>query len=159
MTAPVLRRPALFYFYYLALRQTQGSIRTEAPDWQPWLAFVLRAVQPQKQRLAGKVERERLILSYLPELSVQILEQARAHKLCHNPTASALYVAIKFRPIKAESPAAHWPDAWHVPGSILYFVPPSISHSFVACSAKVPAWCSMLLTGAKPSPHLCPYAR
>jgi Fic family protein len=25
--------------YYLALRQTQGTIRTETPDWQPWLEF------------------------------------------------------------------------------------------------------------------------
>jgi Fic family protein len=25
--------------YYLALRQTQGTIRTESPNWQPWLVF------------------------------------------------------------------------------------------------------------------------
>jgi Uncharacterized conserved protein len=25
--------------YYLALRQTQGSIRSEQPNWQPWLTF------------------------------------------------------------------------------------------------------------------------
>ncbi|MDB5034112.1 MAG: hypothetical protein JWQ98_1353 [Chlorobi bacterium] len=25
--------------YYLALRQTQGTTRSEAPDWQPWLMF------------------------------------------------------------------------------------------------------------------------
>ena len=25
--------------YYLALRQTQGTIRLEAPNWQPWLLF------------------------------------------------------------------------------------------------------------------------
>jgi Fic family protein len=24
--------------YYLALRQTQGTTRTEKPNWQPWLA-------------------------------------------------------------------------------------------------------------------------
>ncbi len=29
--------------YYLALRQTQGTIRTDSPDWQPWLIFFLRA--------------------------------------------------------------------------------------------------------------------
>jgi hypothetical protein len=29
--------------YYLALRQTQGTIRTVAPNWQPWLIFSLRA--------------------------------------------------------------------------------------------------------------------
>jgi len=65
--------------YYLALRQTQGTIRTASPNWQPWLTFFLRAMQQQMQRLAKKVEREKIILSNLPELSVQILEQARAH--------------------------------------------------------------------------------
>ena len=29
--------------YYLALRQTQGTIRTNAPNWQPWLEFFLRS--------------------------------------------------------------------------------------------------------------------
>lgn len=65
--------------YYLALRQTQGTIRTAAPNWQPWLVFFLQAMQQQKQRLARKVEREKLVLVTLPELSVQILEHARAH--------------------------------------------------------------------------------
>lgn len=65
--------------YYLALRQTQGTIKKEKPDWQPWLLFFLRALRQQMQRLAKKVEREKLILSSLPELSVQILDQAREH--------------------------------------------------------------------------------
>ncbi|MCA1804846.1 MAG: Fic family protein, partial [Xanthomonadaceae bacterium] len=26
--------------YYLALRQTQGTIRSDTPDWQPWLVFI-----------------------------------------------------------------------------------------------------------------------
>jgi Fic family protein len=63
--------------YYLSLRQTQGTLRTEAPDWQPWLTFFLRALQQQKARLEKKIERERLILGDLPELSVQILELCR----------------------------------------------------------------------------------
>lgn len=65
--------------YYLALRQTQGSLRTEAPDWKPWLLFFLRALHQQVQRLAKKVERERLILAAMPELSLRIVEQAREH--------------------------------------------------------------------------------
>lgn len=65
--------------YYLALRQTQGSIRTDAPNWQPWILFFLRALQQQVKRLAKKVEREKIVLSALPELSVRILEQAREH--------------------------------------------------------------------------------
>ena len=65
--------------YYLALRQTQGSIRTDAPNWQPWIMFLLRALQQQMRRLAKKVEREKIVLSALPELSVQILEYSREH--------------------------------------------------------------------------------
>jgi Fic family protein len=65
--------------YYLALRQTQGTIRTDAPDWQPWVLFFLRALQQQMHRLAKKVERERIVLSAMPELSVRIVEHAREH--------------------------------------------------------------------------------
>ncbi|MCK5242202.1 Fic family protein [bacterium] len=65
--------------YYLALRQTQGTIRTEAPNWQPWIGFFLRAVQKQKRFLAVKVEREKLVLATLPELAVETLDYARDH--------------------------------------------------------------------------------
>ncbi|SDO07750.1 Fic family protein [Phyllobacterium sp. OV277] len=65
--------------YYLALRQTQGTIRTQTPDWQPWLVFFLRALQQQKRRLAAKVEREKSALSVLPELALKILDYARDH--------------------------------------------------------------------------------
>lgn len=65
--------------YYLALRRTQETLRTETPDWQPWTVFFLRALREQKRRLEKKVERERVLLGDLPELSVQILELAREH--------------------------------------------------------------------------------
>ena len=65
--------------YYLALRQTQGTIRSESPDWQPWVRYFLRALQKQKNLLETKIERERVILGDLPELSIQILELAREH--------------------------------------------------------------------------------
>lgn len=65
--------------YYLALRQTQGTIRTDSPDWQPWLLFFMRAMQQQKRRLAAKVEREKLMMTALPELSLQIIQQSREH--------------------------------------------------------------------------------
>lgn len=65
--------------YYLALRQTQGTIRTEKPDWQPWLIFFLRALQQQMKRLAKKVEREKLVTSSLSEVSLRILDHAREH--------------------------------------------------------------------------------
>jgi len=65
--------------YYLALRQTQGTIRTEKPNWQPWVIFFLRALLAQVRNLAKKVEREKIVLSALPELSIQILDYAREH--------------------------------------------------------------------------------
>ena len=65
--------------YYLALRQTQGTIRTEAPDWQPWLVFFLRSLAEQVRRLEKKVEREKIVLAAMPELQLQIVEFAREH--------------------------------------------------------------------------------
>ena len=65
--------------YYLALRQTQGTIGTESQNWQHWLLFFLRALAEQVRRLDKKVEREKLVLASLPELSLQIVEFARGH--------------------------------------------------------------------------------
>ena len=65
--------------YYLALRQTQGTIRSDAPNWQPWLLFFLRSLAEQVRRLEKKVEREKIVLAALPELSLQIVEFAREH--------------------------------------------------------------------------------
>ena len=65
--------------YYLALRQTQGTIRTDAPDWQPWLLYFLRSLSEQIRRLERKIERERVVLAVLPELQVQIIDFVREH--------------------------------------------------------------------------------
>ena len=65
--------------YYLALRQTQGTIRTESPNWQPWLVFFLRSLAEQMRRLEKKVEREKIVLAAMPELQLQIVEFAREH--------------------------------------------------------------------------------
>jgi Fic family protein len=65
--------------YYLALRQTQVSIRTEAQNWQPWILYFLRALHQQMKRLAKKVEREKIIRSALPELSARIIEFTHEH--------------------------------------------------------------------------------
>jgi Fic family protein len=65
--------------YYLTLRQTQGTIRTDRPNWQPWLVFFLRSLAEQVRRLNLKIEREKLVLAPLPELSLQIVEFAREH--------------------------------------------------------------------------------
>ncbi len=65
--------------YYLALRRTQQSLKTDSPDWNAWLLFFLRSLKRQKNRLAVKLEREKIMQSYLPELSVKILELAKEH--------------------------------------------------------------------------------
>lgn len=66
-------------FYHLALHQTQGTIRTDTPNWQPWILFFLQALAQQKRRLAAKVEREKITLTTLPELAAEIIDQARQH--------------------------------------------------------------------------------
>ena len=63
--------------YYVALRKTQVTIRSDAPEWQPWITYFLRALQQQKNRLEKKIERERIVMGALPELSVQILDLAK----------------------------------------------------------------------------------
>lgn len=65
--------------YYLALRRTQGTIRGGEPDWEPWLLFLLRALQQQMRRLADKIAREKLVAAHLPALSLRILDHAREH--------------------------------------------------------------------------------
>lgn len=63
--------------YYLALRRTQATIRSDAPDWQPWLRFFLRALAQQARRLASKVESETALLAAMPELALRIVDHAR----------------------------------------------------------------------------------
>jgi Fic family protein len=65
--------------YYLALRQTQGTIRSDSPDWEPWLGFFLSALQRQMHRLRAKIERERLLMGSLSEVSAQLLDLVRDH--------------------------------------------------------------------------------
>ena len=65
--------------YYVALRQTQLTISSEAPNWQPWIMFFLRAMQQQKRHLEAKIERERKAIAELSELAVKILEHVRSH--------------------------------------------------------------------------------
>lgn len=65
--------------YYLALRKTQSTIRRKNPDWQPWISFFLQALQKQKKHLEKKIEKEKIVLGKMPDLSIQILEIAREH--------------------------------------------------------------------------------
>jgi Fic family protein len=65
--------------YYLALRQTQITIRSDDPDWGPWLDYFLPALLRQMRRLRAKVEREKLMMGSLPEVSAQLLDLVRDH--------------------------------------------------------------------------------
>jgi Fic family protein len=65
--------------YYLALRQTQNTLHSELPNWQPWLMFFMRALQQQKRHLAIKVERERKAVAELSPLALSILDHVRDH--------------------------------------------------------------------------------
>lgn len=63
--------------YYLALRQTQGTIRCSNPEWAPWLDYFLSALQRQMLRLKTRVEREKLMIGTMPELAAKIVELTR----------------------------------------------------------------------------------
>ena len=64
--------------YYLALRKTQGTLRNEDTNWQPWILYFLQALHRQKKKLESKVEQESKLLMQLPELSLQILYMVRS---------------------------------------------------------------------------------
>jgi Fic family protein len=59
--------------YYLSLRQTQGTLQSDNPNWQPWVLFFLRTLQQQKERLNHKLEEEHILSGQLPSLSAAIL--------------------------------------------------------------------------------------
>ncbi len=65
--------------YYLALRRTQKSLKSNDPDWSPWLLFFLQSLQKQKRRLEQKVENEKIMRASLPELSLKIIDLAQEH--------------------------------------------------------------------------------
>jgi len=76
--------------YYLALRQTQGTIRTESADWSPWLTFFMQALSQQMHRLKIKVERERLLVTKLPAAAMEILDHLKNHERITMAEAVAL---------------------------------------------------------------------
>lgn len=65
--------------YYLALRETQTTIRTDTPNWQPWIGFFLNSLKRQKDHLETKIKQEKLTLASLPPLSIQLLELIKEH--------------------------------------------------------------------------------
>ncbi len=69
--------------YYRALRRTQTTLKREAPDWSPWIGFFLRCLKKQKDALAVRLDRERIVQdgeADLPVLALQILKALRAEE-------------------------------------------------------------------------------
>jgi len=62
--------------YYLALRRTQGTLKRDDPDVEPWLHFFLRSLKKQKDRLSEKITREPEAEGLHPD-AVRILEEAQ----------------------------------------------------------------------------------
>ena len=65
--------------YYIAIRKTQQSLKSDTPDWHHWLLFFMRAMQQQKRRLSAKVEKEKIALITMSALAIKILDYVRDH--------------------------------------------------------------------------------
>ena len=65
--------------YYLALRQTQTTIRTESPNWQPWVVFFLSSLASQVKRLGEKVGQVHTLSQRLPKLSADLISMTQEH--------------------------------------------------------------------------------
>jgi Fic family protein len=59
--------------YYKALRKTQTTLNTDAPQWEPWLMFFLRCLVRQKERLAQKIAGEQISFAARSPLAATIL--------------------------------------------------------------------------------------
>jgi hypothetical protein len=64
--------------HIIAQSQTQSTIRTTSPNWQPWLSFFLSSLCSQVKRLSEKVESEKLFTQHLPKLSADLMTLARS---------------------------------------------------------------------------------
>lgn len=64
--------------YYLALRKTQSTFKSDKIEYGAWILFFLHALKKQKEILAEKIKRENVIAK-LPKLSKQIIERVKAH--------------------------------------------------------------------------------
>ena len=60
--------------YYLALRQTQTTLKESEPAWHPWLLFLLKALKTQKDRLLSRLDAEQQALATLTPLARSISE-------------------------------------------------------------------------------------
>jgi Fic family protein len=69
--------------YYKALRRTQTTLKSDTPDWEPWVSFFLRCLKKQKDSLAVRLTHERVAQGAedgLPTLSLQVLKALRTQE-------------------------------------------------------------------------------
>lgn len=59
--------------YYLALRTTQNTLQSEAPNWNVWLSYFSRSLVRQVRNLRRKVGHEHLLRT-MPEISMRVIE-------------------------------------------------------------------------------------
>jgi Fic family protein len=64
--------------YYLALRRSQATFKSEDPEYEPWITFFLNALDAQKEMLSQKIERENIFIK-LSKLSRQIIDLVKDH--------------------------------------------------------------------------------
>ena len=62
--------------YYLALRRTQGTLKQDNPNFEPWLRFFLRSLKTQKDHLARKIEGDPGAEGLHPD-ALKILEEVK----------------------------------------------------------------------------------
>jgi len=64
--------------YYLALRRTQKTFKSKSIKHEAWILFFLKSLKAQKEILAKKIEREKIITK-LPKVSKQIIKLIKEH--------------------------------------------------------------------------------
>jgi Fic family protein len=64
--------------YYSALRKTQQSMKSDAPDWGPWVTFFLRCLTRQTHKLESRIKTEETALAELSGLSLAIVNLLEA---------------------------------------------------------------------------------
>ncbi len=64
--------------YYLALRKSQATFKSEQAEYGPWILFFLNAFYTQKEVLSQKLEKEKLLIK-LSGLSRQIIDIVKGH--------------------------------------------------------------------------------
>ncbi len=64
--------------YYLALRKSQATFKSEHSEYEPWISFFLNALDAQKEVLSRKIKREQSLMK-LSRLSLQIIDLVKDH--------------------------------------------------------------------------------